>query len=133
MRTIILDDDEDILTIYNDYLNEMGLPDVTLIQEPQSFFDSHSIEELVEEYDLVICDLHMPKIQGNAILKNFVTKRVEMKKNTKFIIVTGVGPDYFTRDKDGWGSIADADDILGKPVNFTEFQQAIQNQGFEAS
>ncbi|SMF61990.1 response regulator [Pseudobacteriovorax antillogorgiicola] len=130
MRAIIIDDDQDILSVYNDYLKQLGHPQAELVSDPQEFFQNNSIASVIENYDLVICDVHMPNIKGNQILKEFVDTRQTMNRFPSFILITGVAPEYFTFDEQGWGSLAAADDILGKPVEIEEFDHALRRQGF---
>ena len=130
MNTIIIDDDHDILSIYNGYLTELGYPEATLVPNPKQFFETNTVKSLVTNFDLVVCDVHMPHMKGNEILKNFVQHRRSEKQYPTFIMITGVPPEYFSFDEQGWGSLAAADDILGKPVDIEEFDSALKRQGF---
>ena len=133
MKTIIIDDDSDILETYNQYLVELGFPEATLVSSPEKYKEKFEIRKMVEDYDLVLCDIHMPHLQGNEILKGFVQERNKVQKPTQFVVITGVAPDYFPLNDEGWGALAVADDILGKPVELSEFDKALRKLGFYPS
>lgn len=130
MKTIIIDDEPDVLLTYNAYLNELGYPKATTISDSSKFKDPEEIKRLISDYDLVICDIHMPDVRGNEILKQFMSFREKDSKSPAFIVITGVPPSYFPKDPEGWGSLTMADEILGKPVELEEFETALKKLGF---
>ncbi len=130
MKTIMIDDEPEVLLTYNEFLKELGYPEATMVSSSAQYKDKAEIDKLVAEYDLVICDVHMPHVLGNEILQHFVAARKASKKTPAFIVITGVPPSYFPQNESGWGSLAAADEILGKPVELYEFKLALKKLGF---
>ena len=129
MKIIIIEDEPDTLTVYSEFLACLGFSQVELVTSSKQFRDKKNIEKLVCEYDLVICDINMPDVRGHEILKEFISLRNKAKEKPLFIIITGVPSSYFALDKEGWGELIMADEILGKPIEFNDFKSALRRLG----
>ena len=112
-RILFVDDDVVILDVLEEMLTLAGY-DVKVTDDPQKAV------ELVwkEDFDLVITDLGMPKLDGWA-----VARRVKAR-NTMIpvIVLTGWGAQYEERDLSGYG----VDLLLQKPVDRRALIDAIE-------
>ncbi len=129
MRIIIIEDETDTLVVYGEFLDCLGFSQVELVSSSKQFKDKENIKKLVNDYDLIICDINMPDVKGHEILKEFIEIRNQTQQKPLFMIITGIPSNYFSRDKDGWGTLVMADEILGKPVNFEDFKSALRRLG----
>lgn len=126
MSIAVIDDDEDILELYSDYLESMGHRDIKLYQDSKPFTDTAFVEQVVAENDAIICDIRMPFIDGKDIMDKVIDARIKLSKNTVFIFISGIPKDYYPCTSGGWGALVKADDILGKPVTFDEFKRVLE-------
>ena len=112
-RILLVDDDLQVLGVLETMLASAG-HDVTVTDDPQKAV------ELVwkEDFDLVITDLGMPKLDGWA-----VARRVKAR-NTMIpvIVLTGWGAQYEDRDLSGQG----VDLLLPKPLGRGTLIEAIE-------
>ena len=102
MRTIVIDDDQSTLQVYNEYLEMLGFQDIKLVQRPSEYFANHTIDNMVNDYDLILCDIHMPTIKGNEILDQASKAMQRNKKFPALFLITGVPADYFDHSENGW-------------------------------
>ena len=112
-RILLVDDDLLVLGVLEAMLTSAG-HDVNVTNDPQKAV------ELVwkEDFDLVITDLGMPKLDGWA-----VAKRVKAR-NTMIpvIVLTGWGTQYEERDLSEYG----VDLLLSKPVDRRALIDAVE-------
>jgi DNA-binding response OmpR family regulator len=66
MRIMIIDDDQDILNLFNDFLKKKGY-DVESYLDPIAALNE--IEGRPQEYSLIITDIRMPGISGLELIK----------------------------------------------------------------
>ena len=64
----------------------------------------------------------MPVFDGRNMLDAVVRARRNLNKTIPFFIVTGASSDYCPLDDNGWGKLNAADDVVDKPLNFTDFR-----------
>lgn len=79
-RILIIDDDESICAILQEFLNCLGLI-------CESTFEPKRAVRLIQqnEYDVILCDVYMPGILGHELLK----LSLERQPLTPFILMTG--------------------------------------------
>jgi DNA-binding response OmpR family regulator len=69
------------------------------------------------KFDIVLLDLHMPKLDGVGVLKHMQEKGIQ----SKLIILTGDGNPHLVSECAKYG----AQDYLTKPYNYHELVEAI--------
>ncbi len=84
-KILVIDDDEDIRNIYNDFLTQKGYV-VDLAKDGQE-----GLQKILEGgYDLILLDIMMPKIDGLGILKALKDKAPGSNVYTGNIVVLSV-------------------------------------------
>lgn len=113
MRILIIEDEERVATLIKKGLEEMGLP-ATIAP------DGLSGRQLAfsEVFDLVICDILLPGINGIDLCKELRSKFPELP----IIMLTALG----TTDDKVEGFDAGANDYLVKPFDFRELYVRIR-------
>ena len=110
-KLAIIDDDQEILTLLDDYLAKNGL-------EVEGFTDGESFLSRDEtEFDLLILDIGLPGIDGLEICR-----RLRQKSSIPIIMLTAASDDL---DRI-LGLELGADDYLGKPFNPRELLARIK-------
>ena len=110
-KLAIIDDDQEILTLLDDYLAKNGF-------EVEGFTDGESFLSRDEtEFDLLILDIGLPGIDGLEICR-----RLRQKSSIPIIILTAASDDL---DRI-LGLELGADDYLGKPFNPRELLARIK-------
>lgn len=66
-RIMIIDDDEDILNLFNDFLTKIGY-DVVSYSDPHAALEE--IRQGPMRYSLILTDIRMPGISGLELIKN---------------------------------------------------------------
>jgi two-component system OmpR family response regulator len=117
VKILLADDEEMILNLYRDMLEGNGHR-VETVNNGLGVLDSIS----VETFDLLILDLHMPKMDGFKTL-------LEMKERNQqlpVIVMTGHYPDDVVKDRIGGLGVVE---VLRKPVMITVLQHAVDRVG----
>ena len=110
-KLAIIDDDQEILTLLDDYLAKIGF-------EVEGFTDGESFLSRDEtEFDLLILDIGLPGIDGLEICR-----RLRQKSSIPIIMLTAASDDL---DRI-LGLELGADDYLGKPFNPRELLARIK-------
>ena len=110
-KLAIIDDDQEILTLLDDYLAKNGF-------EVEGFTDGESFLSRDEtEFDLLILDIGLPGIDGLEICR-----RLRQKSSIPIIMLTAASDDL---DRI-LGLELGADDYLGKPFNPRELLARIK-------
>ena len=112
-KVLFIDDDEQILSIVEQYLSRSGF-DVTTVSSGRKAI------EMVrdEDYSVVFTDLIMPEISGMELLKQIK----EVSPETEVIVVSGYGTIETAIEAMKLGSY----DFLQKPINFDRFKILIE-------
>src|SRR5687767_2751797 len=76
MRIMIIDDDEDILKLFNDFLSKEGF-DVVPFLEPLKALEE--IKSNPSRYSLIITDIRMPGISGIELIKKVSSINADIK------------------------------------------------------
>ena len=76
MKIMIIDDDEDILKLFSDFLSKQGF-DVVPFLEPLKALKE--IENNPTRYSLIITDIRMPGISGIDLLKKVYSINTDIK------------------------------------------------------
>lgn len=109
-RALVVEDDEDLGTIFSTALRSMEFAEVVLIAD-----GAKALAWLAEhEPDLVVLDLHLPKLSGVNLLRQ-ITQEMRLL-NTRVMVVTA--------DTDMAEELRNkADLVLVKPVTFTQIRE----------
>ena len=116
MKVLLIDDSEIIRNLLSDYLTDSGFQ-VDISVDGQDGID----KALANNYDLIICDTHMPKKNGNQVFEE-VTKH---KPDVKFIMTNSL-PDKLVQQT----CRGDTFCVLNKPFDLDEVKDTI-NKIFE--
>jgi DNA-binding response OmpR family regulator len=76
MKIMVIDDDEDILKLFSDFLNKKGF-DVVPYLEPLKALKE--IESKPSHYSLIITDIRMPGISGIDLVKRVYSINTDIK------------------------------------------------------
>lgn len=112
-RILIVDDDEYILTLLNDFLVELGYHVITAVDGEDALANF-----VPDAFDCVITDMMMPKVSGLELMKKIRT----LDKKVYLIMITGypsVG-DAINAMKEG------AYDYLIKPVHLEDIRMKVE-------
>ena len=113
MKILLVEDEIDLNNIVTKYLKKNG-------HSVDSVFDGEEALDYLEygEYDLVILDIMMPKINGFEVLKELRSR----KNHTAVLILTARD----SADDKVKGLDMGADDYLIKPFDFNELSARIR-------
>ncbi len=93
---LIIEDEQDILTLYRDYLTDAGF-DVETATD-----GGEGLKKLLEgRADLVLLDIMMPKLDGIGILQ---TLNEQKKKLPKIIMLTNLAHDGALKEAESLGA-----------------------------
>ncbi len=76
MKIMIIDDDQDILNLFNDFLSKRGYDVVTYLDPLVAVKE---IEDNPHRYSLIITDLRMPGISGIELIKRVCELNTDIK------------------------------------------------------
>ncbi len=116
-KILIVDDEEDIARLVADFIREMGF-------EVASANDGWEALSIIESFkpDIVVSDIHMPKIDGDELYRRKVAATPSYSK--RFIFMTGSGIDLeMSRFLRSTGCV-----VLTKPFEFQELADVIEKK-----
>lgn len=121
VKILVLDDEEDIIDIYKEYLSEIKHFDVDYN------FDSEVAWKLVEtnQYDILILDHIMPIISGREFAEKIKTGDGP-NKNTPIIFITAT-PNLLEEIRGKYEGI----EVLSKPLDFQELNYRIRSMSIK--
>jgi len=110
---LIVDDEEIVHATLGLYLRQLG-------HQVEKALDGSTASRMIEkrEYDLALFDVHIPEVDGIALLRMVKDKRPEMT----VVIITGYG----TMDIAVSGLRLGATDFLTKPINFDDLNLVLE-------
>ncbi len=112
-RILIAEDDPDARRLLASLMNQLGFN----VAEATDGLDAiHRLRDA--EFDLVIVDLMMPRIDGYVVIRYLE----EQRPDTRAIVISGVRPE----ELDGIGHSDVVDAVLPKPIDFTELTARVQ-------
>lgn len=76
MKIMIIDDDEDILNLFRDFLSKEGYDVVTYLEPLKALKE---IEDSPTRYSLIITDIRMPGISGIELIKRVSSINADIK------------------------------------------------------
>jgi len=112
---LLVEDDEIVQIIHNNYLEELNCHVDVAINGKEA------LERLNRTYDLVFLDMGLPDIHGIDVIKEF-RKRTLGKKQTPVISLTGYGSESSKREFIDAG----VDEVIVKPVFLEQLEKIIQ-------
>lgn len=133
MTITVIDDDEEILELYCDYLETLGYTDVKPYKESGQFRDEDFLKQVILESDAILCDIRMPDLDGRQIMDRVIEMRKKLAKHVSFIFISGIPKDYYPLTPDGWGTLIKADDMVGKPISMNEIKEVLELHGIYPS
>lgn len=112
MKVLVADDEAGVRDIIEKLLFRLG-HEATVVEDGRKAFD----EATTNNYDLIITDIRMPRLNGIELLKAVKTTCIE----TDVILLTG----YYDMDVSIMALKNGASDFLIKPVDLNELSDAI--------
>lgn len=103
---LIIDDETDVLEIVGEYMGTNGFS-IGLANTRDDILENLELQIQKKQFDIIICDIEMPEIKGDEVLKLFRSKKIE----TPFIFYTGHYRDVFKKNVIKLGTF----DIINKP------------------
>ena len=128
-KVTVIDDDENILELYADYLDALGFKDISLHSDSKPFGDLEYVMDVVKDTEVIFCDIRMPDVDGKDIMDLVVEARKRLGKQVLFVFISGIPKDYYPCTSDGWGAMVKADDIIGKPITLNEMKELLDGHG----
>jgi len=115
LRILVVDDEQDILNLCHDLLHEQN--DVELAR------GGHAALELLRSrtYDLLLCDIMMPQIDGVTLLETLALERPFDRPPV--VVMTGRPPRELLQKKEALGII----EIVTKPFTLSELQSVLKS------
>ncbi len=114
-KILIVDDQEANVLLLSAMLREAGYQTVTSTTDPTKVCELH----LVHRYDLILLDLHMPKMDGFQVMENL--KEIEPGDQIPVLVLTAQ-PEHKMR-----ALRCGAGDFVGKPFDLAEVLIRIRN------
>lgn len=112
IKILVVDDDPMMLEVLKELLSEAG----AIVDTGENGLEGFS-KFSEEEYDLIISDIQMPKLNGVDFLKKV---REMNSKKPKFILITG----FSTYSADEIKKLG-ANALINKPFEFDEFMHEV--------
>jgi CheY-like chemotaxis protein len=113
LRTLVVDDEESVLTVLSEMLRGMGHPVTPALGGPAA------VESLRQEtYDVVFTDLGMPEVNGWDLASVVKSRRPECA----VVLVSGWG---FQLEEDAAQSRG-VDRVMAKPFSFPDVESALR-------
>jgi len=111
---LVIDDDEEICTLFRDTLEEAGHTVTTVTESPKGL-------ELVkgQDYDLVFLDLKMPGMDGAELLRQIRVAKAELPVT----IITGYPDSDLMMNALAHGPLG----VMNKPFNSSDIMTAVKN------
>ena len=128
-KVTVIDDDENILELYADYLDALGYKSVDLYKDSTPFASLDYVTKIVQESDVILCDIRMSNVDGKEIMDHVIEARKKLGKSVLFVFISGIPKDYYPCTSEGWGAIVKADDMIGKPITLNEMKEVLELNG----
>ncbi len=114
-RVLLIDDEQPILELFSKALEIRGHQYDTAENGRIGFRKA-----IDEDWDLIICDLHMPEWNGVESIKGILM----IKADSKFLVVSGYAENVVA---DEIRNIDNVIAVLGKPVELAELIMYVEN------
>lgn len=115
-RALAVDDDADFLSSLREFLADV-MPELTLVTEARPDVALQRLQG--ESFDLVLCDLRMPAMDGAEFLRQ--AKRIQ--PDTPCVLISAYGGEVGTRLHP---EAVTADLVLLKPIQTRPFVEALR-------
>ena len=113
IKILVIDDSQVIRNLLTDYLNDLGYV-VELAVDGQQ-----GIEMAInDDYNIVICDIHMPKRNGYQVYNAIIAK----KPDINFIMTDSLPGDLAKKSED-----AGVKYLLTKPFDLDQLKETLDN------
>ena len=114
-KVLLIDDEEPILNLFSRALEKRGHQYDTAENGRLGFRKATS-----EDYDLIICDLHMPEWNGIDSIKGILL----IKPNSKFLVVSGYASNVVADEVRNLDNVIA---VLEKPVELKELVAYVES------
>ena len=113
-KILIVDDNEDLCTIFKEALEEEGYKISTAVDGKQALAEAKKTH-----FDLIITDKNMPRMGGIRLVRSIR----ELDPDTKIVLITGFGgkQSYIKATELG------ADEYLSKPLRIGDLKKFVSN------
>jgi CheY-like chemotaxis protein len=113
-HVVIVDDEPDLLTMIEDYLEDIGIPQVACFTSAQDAYN-YCVKQIGGRSmpSVIVSDLSMPKMNGIEFLEKL--KKNDFLKEVPFILITAYGEEVKVRE----AIKAGARDVLTKPFELS--------------
>lgn len=113
-HVVIVDDEPDLLTMIEDYLKGVGVPQVECFSSAQDAYN-YCVKQIGDRSmpSVILSDLSMPKMDGIEFLEKL--KSNHFFKEIPFILITAYGEEIKVRE----AIQAGAQDVLTKPFELS--------------
>jgi len=114
-KVLLIDDEQPILALFSRALEQRGHTSDTAENGRIGFRKA-----INEDWDLIICDLHMPEWNGVESIKGILL----IKPHSKFLVVSGYAANVVADEVRGLDNVLA---VLGKPVDLAELFRYVEN------
>ena len=122
MRILMVDDDSDILDLYQEFVNSFSAQNRITMEILLAKDGFEALEILKnEKIDLVVTDLKMPRMDGYDLIK--ATRALPTNDDSSFILVTGMIKQVESLIQE---EEMDSVYVVEKPINNKKFQRLLK-------
>ncbi len=113
-HVVVVDDETDLLTMIEDYLEGIGIPQIACFSAAQDAYN-YCVKQIGGRSmpSVIVSDLSMPKMNGIEFLEKL--KKNDFLKEVPFILITAFGEEVKVRE----AIQAGARDVLTKPFELS--------------
>ncbi|BBM84696.1 response regulator [Candidatus Uabimicrobium amorphum] len=120
MKFLILDDDRATKKLFETYFKHLKYDDFDSFGDPEKAIEAY----FQKEYDLIITDLQMPKMDGITFLKKLNDINAQQQRKKSYVVVvTGSIVESIKQKCIEQG----CDEFLIKPVRMKNFMEVLEN------
>lgn len=117
MKTLIVDDEPDIVDILSFFMEEQFDVEIQTARDGEEAWSKAQ----KDNYDIILTDFQMPRMTGGEFIENLRSEQ-NPNKDTPVIIISAYGEDADKVLKK-WSQIF----VLDKPINMTRLSSQIKN------
>ena len=119
LRIAVVDDSSSVRMMVGICLEELGIDDDEIFEFPSPVVALMDFEK--NYYDLIFCDLHMPEMNGDALVEE-IFNYISHLKSSRIIMISGEeDPNYKTRLKK-----LNVHQFIKKPIQPSSFNHHVK-------